>query len=131
MTLSHFVGQCRMDDILSAMDVRLDALHRVVLRCRNMLQSSGVNDYVHAFHSLDKALAIPYVAKKIAHARTVEFCAISYCFNSSREKTISRRGWQRSSSVATYLRPKDPVPPVIRIALSSNIAVNCQPLDAV
>src|SRR5688500_698522 len=47
-------------------------------------------------------------------------CAISYCLSSSREYTMTRRGWWRESSVRTYCRPKEPVPPVMRMALSSN-----------
>src|SRR5208337_5539356 len=46
--------------------------------------------------------------------------AISACLNSSRLKTIRRLGlyFPRMTSIAFF--PKEPVPPVIRITLSSN-----------
>ena len=51
-------------------------------------------------------------------------CAMSYCFNSSREKTISFLGLYRSRQILTNARPNDPVPPVIKIDLPSIISVS-------
>ena len=44
--------------------------------------------------------------------------AISYCFSSSRLKMISLRGVNSAQTWRVKARPKEPVPPVIRITLS-------------
>ena len=45
-------------------------------------------------------------------------CCISYCFSSSRLKTMTFLGWWHSSTRRTNAWPKDPVPPVMSTVLA-------------
>ena len=61
------------DHVLGAMDVGLDALHRVVLGRRHLLEGCGVDHDVHAVHGLRQAFLVAHVTDEVAHAGRVEF----------------------------------------------------------
>src|SRR5262249_53166960 len=58
----------RMNHVLRAMHVRLDAFHGVVPCGWDLLERCGMDDHVHALHGHDKPLAIAYTADEEAHA---------------------------------------------------------------
>ena len=70
--LFHVVRERGVDDVFRAMDVRLDAFHRVVFGSRHLLQRGCVDDEVHAVHRLHQAVAVAHVADEVAHAFLVE-----------------------------------------------------------
>ena len=60
-----------LDDVLVAVNVRLDALGGVVFCGGHLFQGSGMNDVVDAVHRLLQPLGIPDIADEIAHAVVV------------------------------------------------------------
>ena len=58
--------------MLRTADVGLDALHRVVLGSRHLLDGGGVDDVVDSLHGHHQALLVADVAEEIAHARRIE-----------------------------------------------------------
>ena len=65
--LRYLVVYCSPDDVLRSMNVGLDALHGVVLGCRNLLQRGGMDDVIYAAHGLGHPFIIAHVADEVTH----------------------------------------------------------------
>ena len=59
------------NNILRPKDVCFDKFKRVILSCRNMLESSAMDHNVHASKCLSKAIFIPYIPNEISNARVL------------------------------------------------------------
>lgn len=71
----HLFDACRdrrLDDVLGAMDVRLDTFHGVVFGGRHLLQRGGMDHEIDAPHRLLQAFGVAHIADEIAHLRRVE-----------------------------------------------------------
>ena len=56
------LGDGRIHDILGTEHIGLDRFHRIELAGRDLLQSGGVKDIIHALHRIMDAVVIPYIA---------------------------------------------------------------------
>ena len=56
----------RCDDVLGSDDVRLNGLERVVLTCRHLLQSCGVNNDIDSAHRPGEARKVANVSDQVA-----------------------------------------------------------------
>ena len=63
--------ECRVNDVLRTIHIRLDALHRVVFRRRHLFERRSMDDVVHALHRILQALSIPYIADEVTHTTVV------------------------------------------------------------
>ncbi len=59
------------DDVLSAQDVRLDGLERVVLRYGHMLESRSVHDGIYPLHRPIQTVFVTHVADEVADGRVL------------------------------------------------------------
>src|SRR6185503_1972768 len=107
--------QRRMEHILRAVYVRLDALHRVIFGRGHLLQSGRVYDVVNLSHRLDQAIPVAHVSNEVTHAVLMKLVLHLRLF-----QLIPRINDDFRRSIALEYRPDVLPPELTRAACDEN-----------